>query len=162
MKKILFCLSLISACGLLAAGCGSRDAGVQTAEFPPTDKVETVFQAERIPDSCRVFAQLFATMPASYTGARFAEAVRGEAMAKGADMVLIGHSRQSTGEDDLQFTYYGPGREYRIREWPPWRYGFEKWQEQGAWANIGYMEWGNSDIYYDYPILMQVAFVRCQ
>lgn len=162
MNKSVFLWCLIPAWLILLGGCGSRDADVRSLQYPPTEKVETVFQTSRIPDSCRVFAHLFATMPAGYTGKQFVEAVSGEAKAKGADIILVGHSRECTTETGLNFTYYGPDREYRIREWPAWNYGFDEWREQGAWANIGFQEWGNGDIMYDYPILMQVVFVRCR
>lgn len=163
MKRcaLISCMAAVAIITILT-GCGSKDNAVHSIQYPPTDKVETVFQKSGIPDSCRVFAHLFANMPAGYTGQQFVEAVSDEARSKGADMILIGHSRQCTTETELNFTYYGPGREYRIREWPAWSYGFEDWHEQGAWANIGYKEWGNSSIHYDYPVLMQVVFVRCQ
>lgn len=162
MNKIVFILCMMSAFTTLLTGCGSHDNSVQSIEYPPTEKVEAVFQKNRIPDSCRVFANLYATMPAGYTGQQFVDAVSGEAKSKGADIILIGHSRQCTTESELDFTYYGPDREYKIREWPGWSYGFEEWQEQGEWTGIGYKEWGNSEVRYDYPILMQVVFVRCQ
>lgn len=156
----IFCI--IVACFLFLSGCGSSGKTAQTLQYPPTDKVETVFQKQRIPASCRVFAHLLVDMPAGYTGQQFVAAVEEEAKSKGADMILIGQSRQCTTETDLKFKYYGPDREYKINEWPAWSYGFNEWHEQGAWANIGYDEWGNSEIYYDYPILMQVVFLRCQ
>lgn len=131
-------------------------------QYPPTEKVKTVFLTSQVPDSCRVFAHLLVNMPAGYTGQQFVAAVSEEAKAKGADMMLIGQSRQCTTETDLNFKYYGPDREYKIRNWPAWSYGFEEWNEQGAWANIGYKEWGSGTVHYDYPILMQVVFIRCQ
>ncbi|MDW7771511.1 MAG: hypothetical protein SCH71_01345 [Desulfobulbaceae bacterium] len=159
-RSVLPCL-MAAGC-ILLSGCGALDNSVHSLQYPATDKVETVFQKSRIPESCRVFAHLFVNMPAGYSGEQFVAAVSEEAMSKGADMMLIGHSRQCTTETKLKFSYYGPDREYRIREWPAWSYGFEEWQQQGAWANIGYSEWGDSTIHYDYPILMQVVFVRCQ
>jgi hypothetical protein len=147
----------------ILSGCGFHDNdSVQTITYPPTDKVEAVFQKSRVPASCRVFANLYATMPAGSSGQQFVEAVSDEARSKGADIILVGQSRQCTTESELNFTYYGSNREYKIRDWPGWSYGFEEWQEQGDWTGIGYKEWGSNDIHYDYPILLQVAFVRCQ
>lgn len=162
MNRSIFLWCIIPAWLILLGGCGSRQADVRSLQYPPTEKVETVFQISRIPDSCRVFAHLFVTMPGGYTGKQFVEAVSEEAKSRGADIILVGHSRECTTGNELDFTYYGPDREYKIREWPAWSYGFEEWQEQGAWANIGYQEWGDSEIRYDFPILMQVVFVRCQ
>ena len=139
-KILLSCLSLSSLL-LLAACTGKGCAGGIT--HPPTDRVEPVFQLARVPEQCRVFAQVLITLPALQTGQQFAETVSAEARARGADMLLIGQSRQATAETELTFTYYPPDREYKIGEWPGWNFGFEDWQEQGAWANIGYEEWGN-------------------
>ena len=159
-RYILTCIA--AALIVFLSGCGSHDPGFQGMQYPPTEKVEPIFLKSKIPDSCRVFAHLFVTMPAGYTGKDFVSAVKKEAKAKGADMVLVGQSRQCTTETALDFTYYGPDREYKIREWPGWNFGFEDWEEQGEWASIGYQEWGDSNLRFDYPIVMQVIFVRCQ
>jgi hypothetical protein len=160
-KNIIVSGILLLVLSLLTA-CASSDSGVQGKTYPPTDKVEPVFLKSQIPDSCRVFAHLFVTMPAGYTGQDFVKEVSAEAKSKGADMILIGQSRQCTTDTELKFTYYGPDREYRISEWPGWNFGFEEWEEQGEWAGIGYQEWGNSSVRFDYPIDMQVVFLRCR
>ncbi len=160
-KNIIMSGILLLVLSLLTA-CASSDSGVRGMTYPPTDKVEPVFLKSQIPDACRVFAHLFVTMPARYTGQDFVKEVSSEAKSKGADMVLIGQSRQCTTETELKFTYYGPDREYTIKEWPGWNFGFEEWEEQGEWAGIGYREWGNSNVSFDYPIVMQVVFLRCQ
>ncbi len=162
MNKKINHLVLLAAVMLLFAACAKQDTPDKVMQYPQTDKVETVFQTSMVPDSCRVFAHLFVTMPAKYTGQEFVEAVSGEARSKGADMMLIGQSRQCTTETEIDFTYYGPDREYKIREWPGWNFGFEEWEEQGEWASIGYKEWGNSNVRYDFPVVMQVIFLRCQ
>ena len=133
-----------------------------TSRYAPTEKVETVFQKNRIPDSCRVFGQLMVTLPAQYTGNDFTDALTAEAKAQGADMMLIGQSRQCTTESDLTFTYHDLDREYRMPDWPGWNFGLKEWEEQGEWCGIGYNEWGNSSVRYDYPLILQAALVRCQ
>lgn len=145
----------------LLAACAGQTAP-SAISYPPTEKVESVFQRTQVPEQCRVFAHLFVTLPAQYSGQQFVEALSAEARAKGADMMLIGQSRQCTSETELAYTYYGPDREYKIGEWPGWNFGFEDWQEQGAWANIGYEEWGNGQVRFDYPVVMQVVFLRCR
>jgi len=144
------------------AGCGSHESGMMTSRYSSTQTVKAVFQKKAIPASCRVFAQLFATFPTGYTGKEFADALTAEAQSKGADMMLIGQSRQCTTESDLSFRYFGPDREYRLPDWPGWSFGLEEWEEQGEWIGIGYNEWGNSSVSYDYPIILRAAFVRCQ
>lgn len=165
MQKYVSMCGMVSAMALIMIGligCGSHEPVYTGKKYPPTEKVEAVFQKSRIPEACRVFAHLFATMPAGYTGRDFVAALSDEARSRGADMMLIGQSRQCTTESELTFEYYGPNREYRIGEWPGWSFGFDEWGKQGAWAGIGYEEWDNGEVYYDYPIVLQVVFLRCQ
>lgn len=147
---------------VLAAGCGSHDSKEMVNPYSQTQQVQVVFQKSRIPASCRLFSQLFVTLPAHSSGQEMAEVINTEAKSKGADMVLIGQSRQCTSESDLSFTCYGPDREYSIGDWPGWDFGYDDWQDQGEWIGIGYNEWGNPDVRFDYPVMLQVAFVRCQ
>lgn len=160
-KDVLIC-AMVMAALIIMTGCGSHEAVFRGKEYPPTEKVETVFMKSQIPAPCRVFAHLFATMPAGYRGSDFAAAVAEEARVRGADMMLVGQSRQCTTGNSLAFDYYGPDREYRVRDWPGWTYGFDDWARQGDWTGIGYNEWGNPDIYFDYPIVMQIVLLRCQ
>jgi len=146
----------------LLSACASSDNGYTGSKYPPTGQVETIFQVAQSPASCRVFAHVFATMPADMTTQDFSERVAAEAKSKGADLMLIGQSRQSTTESSLNYAYYGPDREYNVKEWPGWSFGFDEWAEQGNWATIGYDEWTRADVHYDYPIVMQVVFLRCQ
>ena len=30
------------------------------------------------------------------------------------------------------------------------------------WVNLGYKEWGNGGVSFNFPIIMQAAFLRCQ
>lgn len=158
-KIVLRCLTCVALL-LLAACSGKPD--VAKISYPPTDTVESVFQRAQVPEQCRIFAHLLVTMPAQQTGRQFVDSVSAEAKAKGADMMLIGQSRQCTSETELVYSYYGPDREYRIGEWPGWNFGFAEWQKQGAWANIGFEEWGNGQVRFDYPVVMQVVFLRCR
>ncbi len=155
-------LGLVMLTVFVLSGCASSAPERNVLHYPPTDRVEPIFQLGQAPASCNVFAHLFATMPAKMTTSDFAESITEEARSKGADMVLIGQSRQCTSEALLNYSYYGPDREYKVREWPGWSFGFSEWSEQGSWASIGYDEWMNSDVHYDYPIIMQVVFLRCQ
>jgi hypothetical protein len=159
-KTLLSCLSLIAL--FLLPACGNNKATTAPIAHPATDRVETIFQQTQVPDACRVIAQVLVTVPALQTGRQFAETVTAEARARGAEMLLIGQSRQSVEESELSFAYYPPAREFRINEWPGWNFGAEEWKEQGAWANIGFAEWGNNEIRYDYPVVLQAVFLRCR
>ncbi|HBI15733.1 MAG TPA: hypothetical protein DDY20_09510 [Desulfobulbaceae bacterium] len=159
-KTMMRCLAFLTL--LVLAACAGKETSPSGISYPPTDKVESLFRLAQVPEQCRVFAQLFVTLPAQHTGQQFVEAISTEAQARGADMMLIGQSRQSNTVSELAFTYYGPDREYRINDWPGWNFGFEEWRKQGAWANIGYEEWGNGQVRFDYPVVLQVALLRCR
>lgn len=158
-KQLMLCFMAVVV--FLLSACASSDSGDITVKYPPTVQVAPIFQISQAPASCRVFAHLFATMPANMTTSDFASRISEEAKSWGAEMMLIGQSRQCTTESSLNYSYYGPDREYGINEWPGWSFGFDEWGEQGNWANIGYDEWLKSDVHYDYPIVMQVVFLRC-
>jgi hypothetical protein len=160
IKHVMLCFAAVAV--FLLSACASSDSGKSTIQYPPTDQVAPIFQINQAPASCRVFAHLFATMPANMTTSEFTARISEEAKASGADMMLIGQSRQCTTESSLNFSYYGPDREYAINEWPGWSFGFNEWGKQGNWASIGYDEWLRSDVHYDYPIVLQVVFLRCR
>lgn len=143
-------------------GCASAGPDRDVFQYPATENVTPIFQLNQALDSCRIFAHLFATMPANMTTSDFAESISGEAKSRGADMMLIGQSRQCTTETSLNYSYYGPDMEYKVKEWPGWSFGFSEWGEQGSWASIGYDEWMDSDVHYDYPLILQAVFLRCQ
>lgn len=155
-------LYLMAFAFFLLSACASSKSGQQATQYPPTDQVESIFQISQASPSCRVFSHVFATIPPKMTMSEFAGKVASEAKSKGADMMLIGQSRECTTESSLTYTYYGPHREYGVKEWPGWSFGFDEWSEQGDWASIGYNEWMDSNIHYDYPIVMQVVFLRCR
>ena len=146
----------------LMSACASSNIDHSSTKYQPTGQVETIFQVSKVPQSCRVSAHLFVTMPASMTTSAFGERVGEEAKGKGADVILIGQARQSVSESSLDFAYYGPLREYSIRDWSGWSYGLDEWSEQGSWTPLGYNEWIRGDVHYDYPTVMQAAFLRCQ
>jgi len=162
MRNKQFMLSLLAVAVFLLSACASSDTGPAGIRYPPTEQVEPIFQISHAPGSCRVFAHLFATMPATMAMSDFAGRISEEAKSRGADMMLIGRSRQCTTESSLSFTDYGPDREYTVAEWPGWSFGFKEWGKQGDWASIGYNEWMDSEIHYDYPVVMQVVLLRCR
>lgn len=145
-------------------GCGKQDGSVFTGTvYPPTTEMTTVFQPAQAPLSCRVFAEALVFVPAELTGEDISTIIQAEAGKKGADMVLIGQTRESKKDEGVQFIYFGPTREYRIADqWRGWRYGYDLWSKQGEWVSIGYKEWGNEVIRFENPLLIQVALLRCR
>ena len=148
----------------LFAGCGGKDStGYRGASYSPTTSVIPTFQPNKVPVSCRVFAHLLVRLPENSNGKTIAQAVEKEAREHGADMLLIGGSRQAEDDEGLQFIYYGPKEQYLCREkWCGWKFGYEIWADQGEWVNLGFKEWGNGGVSFDYPIVLQAAFLRCQ
>lgn len=144
------------------AGCGGKDLTYSGHVYPSTTAITKVFQPGQVPRSCRVFAEVVALLPANLTGREVENAILAEAGKRGAEMVLIGQSRQ--GEDNKsEFLYFGPRREYPFSEsWSGWEFGFSLWKKQGDWLNIGYNELGSDSVRYDVPLAMQLAMLRCQ
>lgn len=158
--SMLWCIGVML---LLLGACSGHDTtSFAGKQYKPTEKVETVYQVGQIPKSCRVTAHVLATLPPKFSGQNFADAIADEAKLRGGDIILVGQSRRSEDEEQLSFTYYGPVLEYNISQWAGWSFGYEKWEDQGEWVNIGYTEWGNGSIEFDYPVVMQLAFLRCR
>ncbi|MCI5223478.1 MAG: hypothetical protein D3924_12605 [Candidatus Electrothrix sp. AR4] len=131
-------------------------------KYPSTKKIIPTFQAEQVPVSCRVFAHLLVHIPEGFSGQTIALAIEKEAMAHGADMLLIGGTRQAEETLGPVFSYYGPTRPYKCRDyWDGWRFGYDEWVEQGEWVSMGYDEWGSKTDSFNTPLLIQAAFLRC-
>ena len=162
MHKALF--SLFSMFLLMAlSSCGGHDLSYTGATYPASNQVTKVFQTTEVPKSCRVFAEVLAILPANQSGKEIEQAVFAEAGQRGADMVLIGQSRQYDDDDGPQFLYFGPKREYPFTDqWRGWRFGYALWEKQGDWLNIGYAELGNSAAHYETPVIMQLAMLKCR
>jgi hypothetical protein len=160
LLQIVLSVALIAG----AFGCAKQDGSVFTGTvYPPTTEMTTVFQPTQVPGSCRVFAESLVFVPAELTGKDISSIILNEAGARGADMVLIGQTRESRKDEGVQFTYFGLPKEYRIADqWRGWRYGYALWSKQGEWVSVGYKEWGNEDIRFEIPLLMQVALLRCR
>ncbi len=162
MKTLLQAGSLLLL--LILGACSGKDTfQYQGPRYAPVEQVRTVFQPTQLEDRCRLFAHLLVYLPAGLDGQGIRSAIESEAGRRGADTLLIGQSRQGEKDIGLQFHYYGPDQEYACRErWNGWKFGYEAWGEQGDWVNIGYREWGNREIVFDYPVVMQAAFLRCR
>ncbi|MBM9538299.1 hypothetical protein [Desulfobulbus alkaliphilus] len=163
MQKLLqILLSVALAAGTLS--CGKQDGSIFTGTvYPPTTEITTVFQPAQVPAPCRVFAEALVFVPPELTGKEVSNIILAEARARGADVVLVGQTRESRKDEGTQFIYFGPAREYRSADqWRGWRYGYALWSKQGEWVPVGYREWGNEAVFFEIPLLMQVALLRCQ
>lgn len=136
--------------------------GYKGITFPSTEKVVPTFQDQQVPVSCRVFAHLLVHIPEGYTGKSLAQAVESEAMQRGADMVLLGGTREANDDKGPEFSYYGPVKPYKCRDnWNGWKFAYEDWVNQGEWIGMGYNEWGNPNAHFEQPLIIQAAFLRC-
>ena len=156
---LLFCsLLLLSACG----GKEVSPYAFHGPTYPPTGKVQYIFQAAQAAPACRVFAELLVSMPAGIDGAAMRAKLDQEAKTHGADTVLIGQARRMKDDEGFTFTYFGPGREYLCNDqWCGWKYSFDVWDRQGEFVGIGLGQWGNRNVSFPYPVMLQAAFLRC-
>jgi len=130
---------------------------------PPSQHVRTIFRADQAQSGCAVFAQLLIWTPAGSSGRGIARTAEEEAMRRGADLLLIGRSRQAEKDKGLDFVYYGPEQPYDcIEKWGGWKFGYTDWVSQGDWVSLGYDEWGKSETWFNVPLTVQAAFLRCQ
>ena len=164
MWKFIQMTALVLTVLFFVAGCGGTDTTAYRGEkYPPTTKVIPSFQPVQVPVNCRVFSHLLVWLPKGSNGKTIAQALEKEAKAHGADMLLIGGSRQAEDDKGIDFIYYGPEQQYKCRDkWCGWKFGYDVWADQGEWVTLGYNEWGNADAVFDVPIVMQAAFLRCQ
>ena len=160
-NKIIMLCCIVPLVSLFGA-CSGHNTGYVGKQYEPTEKVVPVYQSGQIPKLCRVTAHVLVNLPPKFSGQNSADAIFDEAKLRGTDIVLVGQSRQSEDGEQLSFIYYGPAQEYGIDRWPGWKFGYDKWEDQGEWVNIGYTEWGNSSVEFDYPIMIQLAFLRCR
>lgn len=150
---------------LLLGGCADTTppAAYQGPQYPESARVEVLFQPGQIAPSCRVFAELLAFYPADVSAQTIAAVLTGEARVRGAQILLIGQSREAAeDEDEPHFLYLGPAREYAMdRGWSNWSSGYSVWKKQGDWLNLGHSEWGREDVLYQRPLAVQAAMLRC-
>jgi hypothetical protein len=153
-------------------GCGAKDlVGLGEADrtvyggpvYPATSKIATAFQPGQVSPSCRVFAEVLVQMPADLSGQDIQKALLAEAGKRGADQVLVGQTRRSQDDEGLRFLYYGPKNEYLCADQcGGWKFGYDFWEKQGEWVSVGYGEWGKADTRFEFPLVTQLAMLRCK
>lgn len=163
MKLSTLCASILAST-LLLTGCGDKENTVFTGKsYQPTQQIATAFQYTQVPGQCLVFAHVLATFPEGMTGLEIRDAVFQDAASKGADMVLVGQGREMEDNEDIQFLYFGPEKEYLCREnWHGWKFGYNVWGGLGDWVSIGQDDWGNQDLVVGVPAMVQVAYLKCK
>jgi hypothetical protein len=162
MPKQLFSLFSLLVC-ILLTGCASKPPAYSGITFPATNKAEVTFQEKGVPSQCRAFAHIIVHTPKDVTGARIGQRITEYAQSKGADLILIGISRQLPGKgpSDFQFFPYGPKQDYQFSKgWLGWKFGFEDWEKGGSMIGFGYNNWSDTTVN-DYSMKIQAVLLRC-
>ena len=155
--SVLFLTTLLS-------GCFSGTAEYEGIKFPQTTGSEIAFQEQSIPGDCSAFAHLLMNSRMNSSGKDLSDAILQEAEDKGANLVLIGMTREMVKEDleANRFDYYGPEYAYNFNKtWLGWKFGFKEWNDANGLVGLDATIWGNSDISFDSSLLIQAIFLRC-
>ncbi|MDH3346661.1 MAG: hypothetical protein OEM02_00980 [Desulfobulbaceae bacterium] len=165
MIRLVMTACFYSLMFFMLSGCSKPDYSLYHGTvYPPTKGVKVSFQPGKVDHGCMVFAHTVFTIPGPVTGQEISSKVSAEARAKGANMLLVGMSRKGNDEDvDYRVDYFGPDHDYLCADgWCGWKYGFEVLEKQQGWLSVGYGEWGNAEVFYAEPIIIQAAFLRCR
>jgi len=150
---------------LLLASCGGKEPARRYTGpvHPPVSQTSVTFQARQVPTACRVIAHVVRTSPAGASARDISRALLDEASSRGADLLLVGLSREIKKGASPGISYYGPEVPYRFADgWTGWKFGLDEWLEQGGWASLGAAEWDSPAVRFDASIRTKVAFLRCQ
>jgi hypothetical protein len=150
---------------LSLTGCFSQPTTYAGLHYPPTEKVDIIFQENAVPHTCQGFAHLLVTTAAPASGVDIQTALIKEAREKGASKILVGMAREEIGAKPAtyQFDYFGPEYPYPFPQgWMGWKFGIRQWEKSGHLMGFGLQDWGNPDRHFDYSLKIQAAFLRCQ
>ena len=162
MKKVqLYSLLIFST---ILSGCWSGTAEYQGISFPQTTTSQITFLEDSIPAHCSAFAHLQMSSKMRSSGKDIEEAMLQEAGNKGADLVLVGMSRELVDAEleENSFAYYGPEYAYNFNTtWLGWKFGFDEWNDADNLVGLGAGKWGSNDVSFDNSLLIQAVFLRC-
>ncbi len=162
MKNITFPLILLVLISLSA--CGSSDVVYEGIKHPKTSNTQITFQEYTIPKDCFAFAHLLMNTKANAVGQDLGDAMRTEAMEKGANLVLVGLAREDEGAelDTNRFDYYGPEYSYNFdRTWLGWKFGFNEWNDGGELIGFGANTSDSKETIFPHTMMVQAVFLRC-
>ncbi len=146
------------------SGCWSGTAEYEGIRFPQTTINQVSFQEHSIPADCSAFAHLQMNSRMRSTGKDIEEAMLLEAGNKGANLVLVGMSRELVDAEleENSFAYYGPEYAYNFNKtWLGWKFGFDEWNDADNLVGLGAGKWGSDEISFDNSLLIQAVFLRC-
>lgn len=79
--------------------------------------------------------------------------------------MLIGMAREEVGnkQDVFRFDYFGPEYPYPYpRGWMGWKFGIQEWEKAGPLIGFGLNNWDDQESRYDFSLMLQTVFLRCQ
>ncbi len=162
MKNIFPFITLCIA--LLLTSCGSRETVYEGISFPKTSSPKITFQEDTVPENCSAFAHLLLNTKINSSGQDIAEAILSEAGEKGANLVVIGRTRETDEQlEKNRFDYYGPEYAYNFNKtWLGWKFGFDAWSKAGNLLGLGIESWGKPSVIVNKSLLIQTVFLRCE
>jgi hypothetical protein len=146
------------------SGCFSGTTEYEGISFPKTSGSEITFQERSIPADCSAFAHLMLNTKMHSSGNDIKATIHKEAEEKGANLILVGMSRELLDEEleENRFDYYGPQYAYNFNKtWLGWKFGFDEWNDADNFVGVGSDTLGNSDISFDNTLLIQAVLLRC-
>ena len=163
MNKLIF--FFLACLVLFLSACGSSEVVYEGIAHPQTSAAKITFQEHAVPEGCFAFAHLLMNTKANSQGKDIGDAIRTEAMDKGANLVLIGFAREDEGAelDANRFDYYGPEYSYNFnRTWLGWKFGFNEWNEGGSLIGFGANAAESRDTTFPHTMMVQAVFLRCE
>ncbi len=160
-----YMLASLVLCTLLLSSCGGMEPVRRYSgpAFTPVRNTKVTFQTREIPAACQVIAHVVHTSTPGAGAQEIARALVGEASSRGADLLLVGLSRELKKGGSPGISYHGPEVPYRFTDaWAGWKFGLDDRVSLGGWATLGAAEWGAASVRFDSSIRTKVAFLRCQ
>jgi len=150
-------------CFLGLTSCASRNPNVPTHVLPATDSARITFEQQQVPDDCTVFAHLLITVPPALAADQMRQSIRQLGADHGADLVLLGLSRQSTlSPETVTFRAYGPQTPYSFAErWAGWKFGFTDWNKGGPLVDFGLNHLSGDEAAFTTPVDIQAVLLSC-
>jgi len=161
MHKTKITLLLLT---IVLTGCWSSTSGYEGIRFPKTSASKLVFQETDIPRNCTAFAHLLMNSKMQATGKELRDALMQEAGDKGANLILVGLSREMLEEEleENRFDYFGPEYAYDFNKtWLGWKFGFDEWNKANNLIGLDAAAWENNEISFKNSLLIQAVFLRC-
>ncbi len=157
--KVLAVLVLLTAG---SAGCHFVEVNYIGKTYPPTDHVEMYFDRADVPGDEKVIGRAIITAPEGTKGEKVKEGLLKEAMAKGADAILVGPAKKYLAEKttNWNWNYYG-GPGWAWGDPYGWGYGDPEWALGGP--PLAYGGWAgpaDQQTEYHYGFKMKVIFLK--